>query len=135
MKGLNMRLSARIIRNYVNNNSFQYADNINIRAKEPATFWFQLIDLDNSSLRYISAFTPSQLAISVKFKSVDYHNEFSLPAVIASTDDKSIWYIQLDGTKDVNSGNLFFNFVENGISRNFYLLDVLKVEQMEVGAC
>ena len=130
-----MLLSAKVIKNYINNNSWDYTTNINIRGGEPSSFYFQLIDLDRNGIRYISSYDPSLLSITVNFNSVDDSKKFVLPAVIASVDDKSIWRVNLSGAQTPSSGNLFFTFSENGIAKKFYLMDILKVETMNVGAC
>jgi hypothetical protein len=144
-----MRLSARIVKNYINNNNFDYTENINIRGGEPTTFWIQLVDLDKKDhLRYIPCFPTSVLSMTVKFDNIDTCSDqgfgyssagrnkaFSVPAVIACVDDKSIWSVYLSGHQVPSSGNIFFNYIENGISYKFYLLDALKVQTLEVGGC
>lgn len=131
-----MRLSARILINYVNNNIWEYTDYANVRAGEIATVYLQLVDLDRKGQRYIPEFSPSLLSLTVSFNSIDDSKAFSLPCGIVDTHDQSIWSFTLGTIQVPSSGNIFFNYIENSIQKNFYLLDALKVEQTSiVGAC
>jgi hypothetical protein len=132
---VSMRLSAKIIKNYINNNVWEYDTQIRIRAGEQASFWLQLVDLDRN-IRYISPSATANLNLSVYFASVDDSKKINVLGTVASVDDKSIWVIQLDGSFTPNSGNLFVTFNDNGIIRKFMLLDILKVDdEFNVGGC
>lgn len=121
-----MRLSAKIIKNYCGNNMFAYANEWVVRANEPNTLYFQIVDLDQDGLRYMSAATV--LNVSVLFPSIDSANVINAPAVQAHANDKSIFKISLGASQIPASGNVVFQIVEDGITRKFSVLNGIQVE-------
>lgn len=121
-----MRLSAKIIKNYCGNNMFAYANEWTIRANEPNVLYFQIVDLDQDGLRYMSQASPLQ--VNVMFPSIDSANVINAPAIQAHADDKSIWKVTLGASQIPASGNVVFQISENGVIRKFSVLNAIQVE-------
>lgn len=149
-----MRLSARPIVNYANINNFDYANQWLIRAGDPLTLYFQIIDLDqgpaavignlgfsnifgtgsqlqgNVGLRYIvgmgSANQPYQ--VQVYFPSIDNAAQITAIATPADAADLSIWKITIPPTQQPNGGNIQFSVNEGSATRRFNVLNMLAVE-------
>lgn len=150
-----MRLSAQLIVNYANVNQFGYAEQWIIRAGDPNTLYFQLVDLDqninntngsnrqnsngpSSSLRYMlgcgAGNTPD--GVQVTFCSIDDSKTLTVQAVQVDDCDSSIWSVTLSGTQIVNSGNVFFTTKEGTVTRSFKLTNALAVEYTTTcGSC
>ena len=156
-----MRLSARPLLNYVNVNSFSYANQWIIRAGDPNTLYFQVVDLDqgpasvvgapnpifgfqgsaalagNLGLRYmVGVGSGNQPAgINVTFPSIDDTQEITIAAV-QETDDKSIWKIVLGQNQKPNSGIVRFAVTEGSATRRFSALNLISVEYpQDDGSC
>jgi len=121
-----MRLSAKIIKNYFGNNTFDYGNEWIVRANEPNTLYFQIVDLDQDGLRYMSGATV--LSVSAIFPSIDSADVINAPAVQAHANDKSIYKIQLGASQIPKSGNVVFQISEDGIIRKFSILNGIQVE-------
>lgn len=128
-----MRLSSLPLKNFQNINSFQKSSEWIIRHDEPNTLYFQLIDLDQDSLRYI----PTGLAPSVQvvFPAVNASNVITKTATQVSVLDGSIWKVDLLNTEKPSSGNVMFVLTEGGVSKRFTLLQGLVVELFNQGGC
>jgi hypothetical protein len=125
-----MRLSAKVIKNYANINQFDYANQWTIRAGEPNTLYFQLVDLDQDSLRYFTGQGGSNqpASVSVTFPSIDDDSVITLSASLADAADPSIWKVSLTSTEIPNSGNVLFAITEGATVRKFSGLQLLTVE-------
>ena len=121
-----MRLSCKIVKNYINNNSFDYANEWIIRAGEPNTLYFQLVDLDQNNLRYMPTNAP--IAVSVIFSSIDDADKITAIAALADNADGSIWKIVLSASQTPKSGNVVFQISENSVIRKFSVLNAMNVE-------
>jgi|GEM_PF-2926215 len=119
------RLSVKIIKNYYNNNMFAYANEWIIRANEPNLLYFQLVDLDNDSLRYMPS-VPT--LVYMKLLSIDSADVIMAPASLADPLDTSIWKISLGASQIPKSGNVAFQISENGVIRTFSILNGISVE-------
>lgn len=147
-----MRLSARPLLNYVNVNNFSYGNQWLIRAGDPNTLYFQVVDLDqgpqnvigrvdpifgasgalsgNVGLRYmvgVGLTSPATSAITVTFPSIDDTAVIALPAV-QDPNDKSIWSVTLGPNQKPGSGNVQFAVAEGNSIRRFSALNLLGVE-------
>ena len=131
-----MRLSARAIINYNNVNSFDYADQWTIRAGEPNTLYFQIIDLDRMDCcsscpsRYILGVGTSNqpYGVVVTFPSIDNNNLIQATAVQADPNDASIWAVSVSAVKSPSSGNVKFQVAQGTTLRNFSVLNLISVE-------
>jgi hypothetical protein len=129
-----MRLSIIPIKNYIDNNHYQLADNWTVR-QEANTLYFQVVDLDQSKIRYMSEAATVTLALT--FPSFDDAQVITATATIVQpTKDKSIWKVVLSDTQIPKSGNVKFSLTEDGITKKWICLDILIVELLdEVGGC
>lgn len=143
-----MRLSARPLLNYANVNNFSYGNQWTIRAGDPNTLYFQIVDLDqgpanvignqiygaqslsgNIGNRYMvgvgAGNTPA--AIMVQFPSIDDSQVINVAAV-QDPNDKSIWSVTLGPNQKPNSGNVIFAITEGNSTRRFSALQLISVE-------
>lgn len=133
-----MRLSARPLINYNNVNSFDYANQWMIRAGEPNTLYFQLVDLDHVegtvALRYVAGVgSPNQPAsMAVLFPSIDDMMKIQATAT-QDPNDGSIWSVSLSSTQVPKSGNVIFQLVQGAVTRNFPVLNMMNVEYPNAG--
>ena len=138
-----MRLSANFIVNYANINQFAFQDQWKIRAGDPVTLYFQLIDLDQgnagcgcdtlsgSGLRYIAGanLTPPAVPnLVVSFPSIDNSKVIQCIATQASPLDASIWQVTLEPTQVPGSGNVMFQITEGTSTRTFKKMNGMAVE-------
>ena len=125
-----MKLSARLLVNYANINQFSYQDQWQIRAGEPNVLYFQLVDLDQNSLRHLAGIGVSNqpYSVSVKFPSIDNAQVIVAAATQVDISDSSIWKVSLSATQTPQSGNVVFTVVEGSASRSFNSMNGLSVE-------
>ena len=125
-----MRLSASLIVNYGNINLFSYTNQWKVRGGDPNTLYFQLIDLDQNSLRYLAGIGSSNqpFTIVVTIPSIDNSKVLQFTAIQADPNDSSIWKINVASTQFLNTGNVFFQVIEGSNTRNFKLMNALRVE-------
>ena len=125
-----MRLSANLIVSYANVNQFSYENQWQIRAGEPNTLYFQLVDLDQNKLRYLPGIGGSNqpYGVSVKFPSIDDAQVINATAVQADVADNSVWKVSLSASQTPKSGNVIFTVTEGSASRSFKMLNGLLVE-------
>lgn len=130
-----MRLSANILKNYVNVNSFWTDSQWSIRSGDPNTLYFQLVDLDRESQRYVPTGTPVTMLIT--FPAVNPANVVTKIATQAAAGlDGSIWSFTVSATDKLFSGNVLFSITEAGVTRNFYIIQGIAVEQIDgEGGC
>ena len=129
-----MRLSARSILNFSDINRFNHSNQWTIRANEPNALYFQLIDLDQDSLRYMAGISAAA-SVTVTFPSIDDAQVITVSAV-QETNDKSIWKATLSSTQKPNSGNVLFALTEGATTRRFSVLNLLSVEYpQDEGSC
>ena len=156
-----MRLSARPLLNYANVNSFSYGNQWIVRAGDPNTLYFQVVDLDqgpasvigapnpvfgfqstptlsgNVGLRYMVGVGSSNqpAGIAVTFPSIDDTQEITANA-IQDPDDKSIWKVVLGQNQKPNSGIVRFAVTEGSATRRFSALNMISVEYpQDDGSC
>lgn len=127
------RISAKPIVNFANINQFSFGNQWAIRAGDPNTLYFQLIDLDQNELRYLVGV--SQVSgITVTFPSIDDSLVINATAV-QDTNDKSVWAVTLAPNQLPGSGNVKFAVVEGSNTRRFNVLNMLSVEIVNDGGC
>lgn len=129
-----MRLSARPIINYSDINHFRFASEWSIRQDEPNTLYFQVVDLDQELLRYLSS--DAAYTASVIFPSANADgSDLTKSALQVSALDRSILSVSLLSTEVPRTGNVRFEFTENGVTRRFTLLQGIVVEKTNEGGC
>lgn len=128
-----MRLSAKLIKNFVDINHFNYATEWNARQNEPNTFYFQLVDLDQDGLRYLPI--DASYSVTVTFPALNVTNVLEKSATQASALDRSVWKVDLADTEVPSSGNVQFKLVEGSVTRRFSVLQALVVEKLNDGGC
>lgn len=124
-----MRLSAIPLINFQNINSYQSASQWIVRASDPNTLYFQLVDLDQNSLRYIAGVGLSNqpASVSVIFPSIDSSKVLTLTAV-QNVNDGSVWSVSIPSTSSPQTGNVKFQVVEGANARSFFVTQMIVVE-------
>lgn len=125
-----MRLSSKLIVNYANINQFGFQDQWKIRAGELNVLYFQLVDLDQDSLRYLAGIGVSNqpFGVRVRFPSIDDAQVIEATAVQADAADSSVWKVNLAASQIPNSGNVVFAVTEGSNTRTFKVMNGLQVE-------
>lgn len=129
------KLSAKAIINFQNINSYEQANQWTVRQGDTSSIlYFQLIDLDQNSLRYLagigSSNQPSQ--VQVTFPSIDDTKRFTLVAQ-QNSDDSSIWSVTIPQTNAPQTGNVQFQVFEGNNIKNFMVLQMMVVEYQNQG--
>ncbi len=159
-----MRISAKALVNYTDVNHFSYVDQWQVRAGDPNTLYFQLVDLDQGGLRYMPGVGVSNQPFSVTvtfptnaaalntfnndtnggfipfgstltFPVTDPAQVFQVSAVQADPNDPSVWKIALSQVQVPNSGNVQFALLEGTNLRRFFVTNMIQVEQLNSGMC
>lgn len=125
-----MRLYAKIIQNFCDINMFGYANGWIVRAGDPNTLYFQLVDLDQGGLRHLAGIGGSNqpYSVTVTFPSIDDSQVINAIAVQADANDSSIWKVSLASNQTPNSGNIQFAVAEGSSIRRFNILNGISVE-------
>jgi hypothetical protein len=129
-----MKLSAKLLKNVANVNHFEFADQWDIAEGSAQRLYFQIIDLHQDGLRYLSQATSID-SVEVTFLSVDDDSEIVKTAVQPWSDDKSVWYIDLLATEVPNSGAVKFSITEDGATTAFRVEQAITVDLLEAGGC
>lgn len=153
-----MKLSANLIKSFNSVNSFAFGD-WSIRANEPNTLYFQLIDLDQQpcqaapqtswpglapspckdALRYIPGLgvggTP--VVVTVIFPALGCDSTgLTIVATPVSAADGSLFSVALTSLQVPGSGNVIFTVQEGSVTRKFYVQDGISVEDpSSLGQC
>lgn len=132
-----MRLSAKPILTFANINALSYGNQWTVRAGEINVLHFQLVDLDQASLRYMVGVGVSNqpFAVSMTIPSINDASVLILSAVQADASDSSIWKVTIPASSTLSGGNMQFSVTEGAITRKFNVLNVLAVEYLEDGSC
>lgn len=154
-----MRLSAKPIINFANINDYTLGNQWNIRAGEPNTLYFQILDIDKAingnnqgfgifsgitpvgttaGLRYLLGIGSSNqpYGIMVTFPSIDDAAVIQATAVQADANDSSIWKVSLSSSQIPNSGSVQFALQEGTTIRRFSVMSMLDVEYPQnEGSC
>lgn len=132
-----MRLSANLLNNFANINQFSFTNQWEIRGGELNVLYFQLVDLDQNSLRYLPGIGVSNqpFGVSVKFPSIDDAQIINATAAQVDPADNSIWKVTLSASQIPKSGNVIFTITEGSNARSFKVLNALSVEFTNDGSC
>jgi hypothetical protein len=128
-----MRLSAKPIKNFANINNFDQATEWNIRKGEENVLYFQLVDLDKDSLRYMPL--DPAYGVQVTFPALNSAGTIVKAAVQANVHDRSIWQVTILSNENPSSGSVQFSLTEGSSTKRFYVLDMAIVESLDIGAC
>lgn len=142
-----MRLSAKILKNVNNVNSWSYTSQAYMTEGQPNTLYLQLVDLNQvigvlpekspvspeNPIRYISQAV--SLSVFVKFSSIDDDTEFEITGSQPFSQDRSIWRFDLLSTQVPNSGYIQVRIMEDGVERKFNVKNAISVETIEIGSC
>lgn len=128
-----MKLSVKFLKNVANVNNFDYSSQWDIAEGSSQRLYFQLIDLHQDKLRYMTQATV--YSMSVTFLSIDEQTEIIKTATQAFIDDKSIWYIDLLSTEVPNTGAVKFSITEDGVESKFKVEQAIVVDLLENGGC
>ena len=154
-----MRLSANLIRTYCSVNSFGFGD-WSIRANEPNTLYFQLVDLDqmpwiirqntswpgivqitddHNTLRYLTGqgVGTTPVIVTVTFPSMDCNSSaLTVTATAVDPADASLFKVDLTALQVPGSGNVIFSVQEGVVTRKFLVMDAISVENpLSSGQC
>ena len=154
-----MRLSANLIKAYNSINSFTFGD-WSIRANEPETLYFQIVDLDQmpwqsyppsiwpnvvqaspnqNSLRYLTGIgSPNQpVIVTVTFPTLNCNSSpLTITATAVDPADASLFMVSLTALQVPGSGNVIFSVQEGANIRRFFVQDGISVENpLNLGSC
>lgn len=137
-----MRLSAKPIVNYGNINNFDYGNQWTIRAGDPNTLYFQLVDLDKTDntlckapLRYMPQPTSPPATLNVIFPSIDDAVDLTVAASQVSG-DASLWKVDLTPSQVPGTGSVQFALTVDGAVRRFSVSQMMSVEYPDSdGSC
>ena len=132
-----MRLSAKAIVGYCNINDFSTGNQWTIRAGEPNSLTFQIVDLDAGGMRYLLGVGVQNqpYAVTVVFPSLDNAKTVTAIATQSDPSDSSVWTVALGASQIPSSGNVRFQVVQGTVIRNFSVLNMLSVEHPENEGC
>lgn len=153
------RLSAKPIITFGNINNYSFGNQWIIRAGDPNTLYFQLLDIDqaingngqgqgifsgitpvgtSAGLRYLVGIGSSNQPYGVKvtFPSIDNTAQIEVSATQVDPNDSSIWKVSLASTQIPSGGNVQFAVQEGSSIRRFSVMNVLGVEfPSDNGSC
>lgn len=150
-----MRLSAKAILNWANVNDFEYASQWIVRAGDPLSLYFQLVDLDKSpiksvptqyfrggntsspALRYLAGIGSNNqpVQVIVTFPSIDDRKVITLIATQPDSNDSSIWMVSVPASMQPGTGNVLFSVAEGNATRTFTVLQMIAVEYPGSDGC
>ena len=128
-----MRLSAQILENVHNINSYEVVSEAHLSDSGPNYMYIQLIDKSKHEIRYITQATT--YSVSALFSDIDDSEEFEIAATQPFTDDKSIWKITFSSSQIPNSGTFVIKLTEDGVEKKFKVSQSLIVELLNDGGC
>jgi hypothetical protein len=151
-------LSAKPIITYANVNNYVFGNQWIVRAGDPLTLYFQIVDVDQAingngqgfgifsgitpvgttaGLRYLLGIGSSNqpYGIAVTFPSIDSSRVLTVNAVQADANDSSIWKVSLAPNQNVAGGDVLFALTEGSTTRRFSVLNMLSVEFQNDGSC
>lgn len=123
-----MRLSANLIKNFANPNMFDTGNQWHVRAGDPNTLYFQLVDLDQDRLRYLTGLAATPVSVQVTFPSIDDSKTIQAIATQVSAADGSLWQVNILSTMIPSTGNVIFAVTEGTATRTFRVMNALSVE-------
>lgn len=153
-----MRLSVKSIITFGNINNYSFGNQWVIRAGDPNTLYFQVLDIDQATsgngqgIGIFSGITPvgttaglryllgigvanQPYGVTVTFPSIDGTGTISVQASQVDLNDSSIWKVSLASTQIPGGGNVQFAVQEGSTIRRFSALNILSVEFPNNGSC
>ena len=141
------RVNAKILRNVIDVNHWQHADQAHIAEGESNHIFIQLVDKDWSTksspeksgafveypIRYISKATA--ITVKAKFLSIDDDQAFEVTATQPFPEDKSIYEFSLSSSQIPNAGNLVISIDEDGSEKTFVIKQAIEVDLINAGSC
>lgn len=128
-----MRLSAHILDNVHDVNSWEVVDEAILSDSSPNEMYIQLIDKSKHEIRYLTQ--AAAYSLSATFPAIDDAEEFTIAASQPFSDDKSIWKIIFASSQVPKSGAFVLSLIEDGIEKKFKVDQSLIVELLEDGGC
>ena len=142
-----MRLGAKILKNVIDVNHWQHANQAHVVEGQSNDIYIQLLDLDWSTkssaekspsfhefpIRYMSQATT--IIVKASFMSIDDSEEFEVTATQPFADDKSIYKFALTSSQIPNAGNVTIIVDEDGTERSFLIKQAIEVELLNSGSC
>jgi hypothetical protein len=142
-----MRLSAKILKNVNNVNSWVYTNQAFFSEGQSNDLFIQLVDLDQSvdvyneksqafpqtPIRYMSLAVVSGLEAT--FPSLEDESVIVVAGTQPFPQDKSIWKISLSDSQTPSSGTVEFKLTEDGVSRSFKVKAAVSVDGSDIGGC
>lgn len=146
-----MRLSAKPIINWGNVNNYSFGNQWIVRAGDPNTLYFQVLDIDQAingngqgfgvfsgisavgttaGLRYLLGVGSQNqpYGITVTFPSIDNSKTIVATAVQADANDSSIWKVSLSSLQSPGGGNVQFAIQEGSTTRRFSVMNMIAVD-------
>lgn len=146
-----MRLSAKPVITFNNINSYVFGNQWIVRAGDPNTLYFQVLDIDQAisgnnqgfgifsgitpvgttaGLRYLLGIGSSNqpYGITVTFPSIDGTKQIEVAAVQVDANDSSIWKVSLASIQTPGGGNVQFAIQEGSTIRRFSVMNMLGIE-------
>lgn len=133
-----MLLGAIMLKSVQNVNSFQRNTQTVIRQGNPTTIYFQLVDLEQTDtygqpLRYVPA---SGASITATINSINSANVVSrLASQPYSSDDRSIWSLNILSSDSPASGNFDIQLSESGVVTTTSIANGVIIWSTNVGMC
>ena len=127
-----MRLSAKILKNINNVNSFEYSNQTYLYQSKANEFYFQLVDLDRN-IRYLTQ--ASVYTLQCTFSSIDDTQILNINATLPFADDKSIWKVSFTSAQLPKSGGFKITLTEDSIVKYFVIQSVINVQLLNIGDC
>ena len=109
-----MYLTANILKNVQNVNSFEYSEQVKLRQGNAATIYLQLADgdqlgSDGRPLRYMAE---SGATMTITFSSIVASYSVTKTATQPYSNDTSIWSVAINATDRIAQGNMVFSLIE-----------------------
>ena len=128
-----MKLNIKFVKNFCNINNFDFTDEWDISEGSAQSLYLQLVNDHKDQLRYISDASP--LELYAVFTSIDTDQEFEKQATLISSDDKSLWKIDLDAEDVPKSGAVTFRLVEDSEETKFKVHQAISITLLDDGGC
>lgn len=142
-----MRLGAKILKNVVDVNHWQQANQAQLSEGQANEVYIQLVDNDWSTksspeqsaafpqfpIRYISQ--ADAIAVKAVFLDIDDDQEFEIVATQPFADDKSIYKFDLTNAQIPNSGNLLIVVTEDGADKSIVIQNGIAIDLLNRGGC
>ncbi len=133
-----MLLGAIMLKSVQNVNSFQRNTQTIVRQGSPTTIYFQLVDLEQTDtfgqpLRYVPAAGASMTATINSINSANVVSRVASQPF--SSDDRSIWSINLLATDHPASGNLDIELSQSGVITTTSIANGIIIWSTNVGMC